>query len=65
MLTLIGVRSADDLAVFEEELFEGTVEQAEAHWLQRMATLRLVFGQILRRDGRVARNLSILGDCRA
>ena len=59
MLTLIGVRAAGDLTVFEEELFEGTVEQAQAHWLMRMQALSLVFGQVLRRDGQVCLNLSI------
>ena len=58
MLTLIAVRAVDNRSVYEEELFEGTLEQAVAHWTLRMTALNMRFGQVLRRDGFVCLNLT-------
>ena len=58
MLTLIAVRAIDEVVIYEEEHFEGTLEQARTHWLARMRLLQIPFGQVLGRDGVVRLNLS-------
>lgn len=57
MLRLIAVRLGSDAVHYEEELFEGTLEEASRFWHEQMALRGLRFGQVLRRDGFVFLNL--------